>query len=686
MDSNFQVTIQASVEGLRKSIKEAQGVLAQFEVSANKAASATKGVEREANRGRLAAFAFGQVIRDAGFFSQSFGLGLLAISNNIPILIDQLVILSKVSESVGGAISLVGSVLTAALTIWAYSASAIKKTSEAINSLGKSAGDEIGHLTALYSAATDVNRPMSERYKIIAKLQELYPSYFGNLSKEAIAAGKAASSYRALRDEIINVAVAKASEEVISKKAEELANAIIDAKKQELEIRKKFPKATEGEIARLMGQSFAIDEVNGKFETQWERVNRLKKEIQDLGSLYASVAKDFTSAAIIGDFGKVGGNEIKDSIQKQLEEALKAIQLDPTLSKIEKVTASIDAYKTALKALVDEGYKKNKVAIDNVVSSLSKLDSELSILKQKEEGQKAFNATLEAFWKITDDLSGKRLDIYSAVDTKKSQQIKQDIESTSDALNKYLKLSSESPDLNAFLEMQTIIDALKAKLAELGVSFESAINTENAADKLKKFNDAILGILNTGIVDAFSSSFMAIGDAISRGGNIADAAGAALLGTIANMAQQLGELAIGFGITIKSIKLSLKSLNPFVAIAAGVALLTLAGYARNRASAIAGSGGGGSSSSTPSGGAFGGVRPFAKGGIISGDTLGLMGEYPNARSNPEVVAPLDKLTSLISGSIGDIGGNMSGQLTARISGNDLVILLDRASKNRKNYF
>jgi hypothetical protein len=45
---------------------------------------------------------------------------------------------------------------------------------------------------------------------------------------------------------------------------------------------------------------------------------------------------------------------------------------------------------------------------------------------------------------------------------------------------------------------------------------------------------------------------------------------------------------------------------------------------------------------------------------------------------------LDKLTNLIGGSIG--GGDMGGQLSARISGNDLVILLDRASKNRKNYF
>jgi len=83
-------------------------------------------------------------------------------------------------------------------------------------------------------------------------------------------------------------------------------------------------------------------------------------------------------------------------------------------------------------------------------------------------------------------------------------------------------------------------------------------------------------------------------------------------------------------------------------------------------------------------GVFGGARPFAAGGIVSGPTNALIGEYPGARNNPEVVAPLDKLSSIIAGSIS--GGDMGGQLTARISGNDLVILLDRASKNRKNYF
>jgi hypothetical protein len=74
-----------------------------------------------------------------------------------------------------------------------------------------------------------------------------------------------------------------------------------------------------------------------------------------------------------------------------------------------------------------------------------------------------------------------------------------------------------------------------------------------------------------------------------------------------------------------------------------------------------------------------GAQLFANGGIISGPTLGLMGEYPGAASNPEVVAPLDKLQSLI----GNSGG---GTLEARISGNDLLILMNKAGRNNNNTF
>ena len=43
------------------------------------------------------------------------------------------------------------------------------------------------------------------------------------------------------------------------------------------------------------------------------------------------------------------------------------------------------------------------------------------------------------------------------------------------------------------------------------------------------------------------------------------------------------------------------------------------------------------------------IPSFADGGIVSGPTMGLMGEYPGVKSNPEVIAPLDKLQSMIGG-------------------------------------
>lgn len=53
-----------------------------------------------------------------------------------------------------------------------------------------------------------------------------------------------------------------------------------------------------------------------------------------------------------------------------------------------------------------------------------------------------------------------------------------------------------------------------------------------------------------------------------------------------------------------------------------------------------------------------GAIPFAKGGVVSGPTLALVGEYAGANNNPEVIAPLDKLRSMIQPQGAGIGGNV----------------------------
>lgn len=57
---------------------------------------------------------------------------------------------------------------------------------------------------------------------------------------------------------------------------------------------------------------------------------------------------------------------------------------------------------------------------------------------------------------------------------------------------------------------------------------------------------------------------------------------------------------------------------------------------------------------------------FAKGGIAYGPTLGLFGEYAGASNNPEVVAPLDRLKSLIGGAGSDSGGTVEFKIDGRV--------------------
>ena len=74
------------------------------------------------------------------------------------------------------------------------------------------------------------------------------------------------------------------------------------------------------------------------------------------------------------------------------------------------------------------------------------------------------------------------------------------------------------------------------------------------------------------------------------------------------------------------------------------------------------------------------IPKFAAGGIAYGPTLGLFGEYPGAARNPEVVAPLDRLRSMLRSP-----EDSFGHVEFEIRGDRLVGVLNRyGSKMRRS--
>lgn len=71
---------------------------------------------------------------------------------------------------------------------------------------------------------------------------------------------------------------------------------------------------------------------------------------------------------------------------------------------------------------------------------------------------------------------------------------------------------------------------------------------------------------------------------------------------------------------------------------------------------------------------------FAQGGVISGPTYALVGEYAGASNNPEVIAPLDRLPALL-GTDKQMQG--SSEVSFKIRGRELIGILNKELKTTK---
>ena len=208
-----------------------------------------------------------------------------------------------------------------------------------------------------------------------------------------------------------------------------------------------------------------------------------------------------------------------------------------------------------------------------------------------------------------------------------------------------------------------------SKDAEKELEAFATVATEDSEETFQKFADNIAAQventkariveLNAGLSAAVSDMIVGVADAIGRG----DIQGvfATVANAIGGFAQKLGTMLIAQAIAIEAFKKSLQSLNPVVALVAGVALVAAGAAFKAFANR--------------------GIPEMAEGGLVYGDSLVRVGEYSGARANPEVIAPLDKLAGMIQG-----GGRRGEQLVARVTGDELHFVLQEFERKQANTF
>jgi hypothetical protein len=562
-----------------------------------------------------------------------------------------------------------------------------KKFNEAYAKFG---GSEIAKVNLLIGQIEDLSLSLDTRKSALKKLQEIFPAYFKNLDEEKILSGQVRIETNKLTSAILANAKAKA----LQQRVEENAVKLLPKQEELLGAQKTLDQAQKTLTDGSKKQSATYVDLAKTVSFYEEKVNNLKNEINDLNVASAKYADEIkklnqqTDPFIGADAeepAKVKAikakvtKESKQAVNEQQKLAILEAQINGerrllfATTEEERATIVNDTEKEILairKAYFIQNLTAQGASQTQALESWSQYqldvikaqqDADARLLKAKDKDtdnlvkaeevktamiEEAQQGTLEVYERFYREELGAAAERYNKGEMSLelyNQQIK-DI--TLEGLQARLQLLKDFGLSTAEVEKQ---------IADLSVK------TVGDAEKQKQ---QLLKQSNRTIQREFQNLFEGLGEAyanaitsIANGGDPLQALFSGVLLTVASFMESFGKAILSVGIALLKLDVALKSLNPFLAIAGGIALIAAAGVAKSMASK--------------------GVTPFADGGIVSGPTLGLVGEYPGASTNPEVIAPLDKLKSIIGGS-GDDSGFIA---ETRISGRDLSIVLNRFNKD-----
>lgn len=385
-----------------------------------------------------------QVLREMPTLANSLQQFFIAISNNVPIFVDNLKRVQKETGSwamaIKGVLSSLFSwqtMLLVVLTVLPNLAKKIRenkkateelvgewdKFAEAIDKVNKIQGDNnvsaakaVAELKTLYAISQDVNRSLESRNAAITQMQTQYPDYLGSISRESILTGEASDSYDRLSTALEKNAIARGYLDAIQKEAAVYAELQVQRANKEVERQEAVTYSINEASKALSNYAQSTSEFAGvealsligkkspeAIDKEIAKIDELAQKSQDTIRILTNL---FNPEDLIGDGGKGGKGldkakdyywEWLESIGRLIEnEEDKAIELNNV-----KYMHSIDTLQKELDAR-----KKNGTLAIEQEKYMTEIIANLEVERQKKRAEIIKQYTKKTWDAIAESYTG----------------------------------------------------------------------------------------------------------------------------------------------------------------------------------------------------------------------------------------------------------------------------------------
>lgn len=525
---------------------------------------------------------------------------------------------------------------------------------EALSAVNKRAGEEFAAQAATIDRLNGVLKSetatLEQKKAALAELQSIVPDYHAKLDEEGKLINnntEAVKAYLAQLEKEIKLKAAREElEELYRKKRLQEKNVKAQqANYEQVKERNPVGMVYGGEIGAIYqgavlqeraGAEKALNKAKDALEKTQEQIAAIEKEIEQAsaGLMVTGKLKELqTAPAPQSLVGSSGSGAVKPAeaaegligkLEQQIADARERLNKATSEAAIEAINKEIATYEEELGRYKNLGMEIGEAVQEGVDSKELKFDANASTLQGFEENIRALNEELQ-----TADMGrAAELNREIALWNEKAEAIRnagKEAEKTSVSTGKAL-LEGWNGIKGIGSSIEGITDALKGN----GNAWQAVTDIVDGFIGLYQSFERIVQIINalTGVTNMLAAAKQGEAEATTQ------AANAAVAGMTQEMAASAAAAATKTAETNANVSaaasgaLAAHAGIPFVGIALGLAAV---------ASIIA---------------AMASLPKFAKGGIVSGPTLAMVGEYAGASGNPEVIAPLDKLRGMLAPSAG----------------------------------